>query len=61
MNTAVVPRIKKGKEGRLRHNYVLITMSEAMVVTKVQSVWLEKNHDGSFETVEATQWFPFTT
>ncbi|QDZ17824.1 metallophosphoesterase [Chloropicon primus] len=57
VNCAVVPRIRRGPEGGLQHNYVLITLSTtALEVEKVESVWLQKRND-SFHTVERTDWY----
>ena len=57
VNCAVVPRIRKGPEGGLQHNYVLITLSTtAFEVEKVESVWLEKRND-SFHIVDRTHWY----
>ena len=60
VNCAVVPRIREaeGDPKATQHNFVLVTMTAALEVERVESVWLQKNQgDGSFERVETTEWY----
>ena len=60
VNCAVVPRIREaeGDPKATQHNFVLVTMTAALEVERVESVWLQKNQGGgSFERVETTEWY----
>ena len=56
VNCAVVPRIRYTID-KQQHHFVLITLSPDNRLAKVESVWLQKSADETFETVETDVWY----